>query len=110
MNTFKCITLVLVFGLISVSNAQNKDTLAFNNYLKGGRWALQFELGTYINPSYFKSVELSIKPQLSRSTALRLGLGFNLNNSSGEADVAVFTGPVGSKYTDLGLSLKSNNK
>ncbi|MFI5212110.1 MAG: hypothetical protein ACHQIH_04450 [Ignavibacteria bacterium] len=105
MKTFRCIALVLVFCLITISNAQNKDTLEFNNYLKGGRWALQFELGTYINPSYFKSVELSIKPQLSRSTALRLGLGFNLNNSSGKSVVAVFTGPVGSKNTDLGLSL-----
>lgn len=92
MNSFRCITLVLVFSLISVLNAQNKDTLAFNNYLKGGRWALQFELGTYINTSFLKNVEISLKPQLSRSSAIRLGTSVDLYDRSGESNEFLVAG------------------
>jgi hypothetical protein len=47
------------------------------NYLKPGKWAVQFEVGSYVNPRFFENVMFSIKPQISRKTALRLSLSFD---------------------------------
>ncbi|MEO8512770.1 MAG: hypothetical protein ABI543_04375 [Ignavibacteria bacterium] len=105
MKTLKCLTFILLLSIISISYTQPKDAETFNNSLKSGKWAAQFELGTYINPSYFKSVELSIKPQLSRSSAFRLGVSINMNSSAGNSTDDLILGPLESKNTDLGLGL-----
>jgi hypothetical protein len=77
MKTLISAVLVFLFTFSTITSSQTKEPEKFNNYLKGGRWAVQFELGTFINPDYFQGIELSIKPQLGSSSALKLGVGFD---------------------------------
>jgi len=83
MKTLISAVLVFLFTFSTITSSQTKEPEKFNNYLKSGRWAVQFELGTFINPDYFQGIELSIKPQLGTSSALKLGVGFNRSTLSG---------------------------
>jgi len=83
MKTLISAALIFLFTFSAIISSQSKEPEKFNNYLKGGRWAVQFELGTFINPDYFQGIELSIKPQLGSSSALKLGVGFNRSTLSG---------------------------
>ncbi len=83
MKTLISAVLVFLFSFSTITSSQTKEPEKFNNYLKSGRWAVQFELGTFINPDYFQGIELSIKPQLGSSSALKLGVGFNRSTLSG---------------------------
>lgn len=83
MKTLISAALAFLFTFSTITSSQTKEPEKFTNYLKSGRWAVQFELGTFINPDYFQGIELSIKPQLGSSSALKLGVGFNRSTLSG---------------------------
>ncbi|MBE2219507.1 MAG: hypothetical protein IAE90_14945 [Ignavibacteria bacterium] len=83
MKTLISAVLVFLFTFSTITSSQTIEPEKFSNYLKSGRWAVQFELGTFINPDYFQGIELSIKPQLGSSSALKLGVGFNRSTLSG---------------------------
>ena len=83
MKTLISAVLVFLFTFSTITSSQTKEPEKFTNYLKSGRWAVQFELGTFINPDYFQGIELSIRPQLGTSSALKLGVGFNRSTLSG---------------------------
>jgi hypothetical protein len=102
MKTLKCFAFILFISITATIISQPKDSEIFSNYLKKGRWAVQFELGTYINPSYFKSVEIAVKPQLSNSSALRFSVSANMNSSSGTTTDYSIEKPGTNKRTDLG--------
>ncbi len=105
MKTLKCLTFILIISSINITFSQNKDTSASVNYLKGGKWALQFDLGAFINPTYFKSIELGIKSQLSTRSAVRLGIGFNLNSSDGDFSSNSYNTPLTRKDYQFAVSL-----
>lgn len=57
------------------------------NYLGKNKWAIIFEVGTYVNSKNFESYALSSKYHLSNKIALRVGLGFNYSKSEGSEDI-----------------------
>jgi opacity protein-like surface antigen len=105
MKTLKCLTFILIISSINITFSQTQDTSASKNYLKGGKWALQFDLGAFINPTYFKSIELGIKSQLSTRSAVRLGIGFNLSSSDGELNSYSYNTPETRKDYQFAFSL-----
>ncbi len=105
MKTLISALLAFLFTFISFTSSQTKESDKFNNYLKNGRWAVQFELGTFINPEYFQGIELSIKPQLGKSSALKLGVGFNRSTLSGTTKQENITKPRTNEKSSFSVSL-----
>lgn len=105
MKTLISAALAVLFTFSSFTFSQTKEPEKFSNYLKSGRWAVQFELGTFINPEYFKGIELSIKPQLGSSSALKLGVGFNRSTLSGTTKQENITKPRTDEKSSFSVSL-----
>lgn len=105
MKTLISAALAFLFTFSTITSSQTKEPEKFSNYLKSGRWAVQFELGTFINPDYFQGIELSIKPQLGSSSALKLGIGFNRSTLSGTTRQESISKPKTDKRNSFSVSL-----
>jgi len=80
---------VFAFLLSSNSIAQTGDIVTEEkvNYLEKDKWAIIFEVGTYINTQAFESYSLSSKFHLSSSIAVRVGLGFNYTKNDATENI-----------------------
>jgi opacity protein-like surface antigen len=105
MKTLISAVLTMLLFFVSVTSSQINQPAPFDTYLKAGKCAVQFELGTFINPTYFQAIELSFKPQISRTSAVRLGVGFDLTDRSGDRRQEGVTKPENEKSTSLSASL-----
>jgi len=81
---FLFVSVVFIFTINSFSQS-SKDSSQVNSLI-GGRWAIQFELGSFINPNFFESVMFSLKPQLSRYLALRFGVSYDFRTNEGDEE------------------------
>lgn len=86
---------ILILFLANVTLSQNKyDSV---NSLKSGKWGIQFEIGSYVNPNYFEAVMFAVKPVLGKHFAFKLGLSYDFSNNDGNAGSNGLTSPSDQK-------------
>ena len=108
MKTLITAVLLFLFQFLFLSNplySQTDKSKQFKNSLKPGAVAVQFELGTFINPAYFEAVSISVKPMLSKTSAFRLGVSLNLRNSEGTSGNGFTANPTNDKNTNIAVSV-----
>lgn len=66
---------ILLWILVPCSNTQTKNPAEKVNSLQGGRWAVQFQVGSNFTLSSFEGATVYLKSQFSPRLALRLGVG-----------------------------------
>lgn len=83
--------------LVPYSNTQTKNPAEKVNSLQGGRWAVQFQVGSNFTLSSFEGAAVYLKSQFSRRLALRMGAGVNGTNEEQKL-----------KYQELGGTSESD--
>jgi hypothetical protein len=75
------LSFILFIFLANGTYSQNKTDSV--NSLRSGKWGIQFELGSYVNPNYFEAVMFALKPVLSNHFAVKLGVSYDFSNRDG---------------------------
>lgn len=102
MRKLTLLSFIIILFLANVSLSQVKqDTLV--NSLRGGKWAIQFELGSYINPNYFEAVMFAVKPVLNKHFAAKFGVSYDFSNNDGNDKSNGQTSPSESKNENATL-------
>ncbi len=66
---------IILWILVSCSSSQTKNPVEKVNSLQGGRWAVQFQVGSNFTLNTFEGATVYLKSQFSRRLALRMGIG-----------------------------------
>jgi hypothetical protein len=69
------VSFIILWFLVPYSNSQTKNPPEKVNSLQGGRWAVQFQVGSNFTLNSFEGATVYLKTHFSPRLALRLGVG-----------------------------------